>query len=696
MVDGTVISGTREHTGQRSGRNRGRTGAKRVQAKPAALIAAQKAFQRGNTRLIDGRWPDALKAFADALTLWPEYPEVMNSMGRTLAEIGEHQRAVVCYAKALHLRPRYVKALSNMGYSLLAIGQTGEAVQSLMLAIEFEPHFADAYVHLSKALLLSRRYQDAIDASVRALQLQPDSLDPLLNTGCALMQQGRQAEAVTLFQQALDLRPTEPRFLNNLGQLLLEQGRVAEAIAAYQQALLLLPDYPIPYSNLLYAHAFTRNVSAAEELRVARGWELAMVPQEQREQARRLRTTPGAFSRTARSGRRLRLGIVSAELGTHAVAEFLEPLLAHLDPERFHLTLFPTVGRSGTRAQRLRGLADQVIPLVGTLDDIAAERIRDESIDVLMDTSGHTAGNRLGIFARRAAPVQCTYIGYWSTTGLTEMDWFLSDQDAPQDAEEGFSEGLWRLPRIAVCYHGDRSLRNDLWTPPQDGTLRLGCFNKLAKIREETLALWAGVLHALPHSRLVLEDQGSHPGEAQTRIRSTLATHGIAPERTSFIPYELGHERHMLLYNGIDIALDTIPFNSGTTAFDALWMSVPLVTIEGTWIGGRMGGSILRSLGRREWIAADPNEFISIVARLGADTERLQAIRRSLREEMAVSVLCHGAGLSAALADAFEGMYDRWWAGQTDAHGEPARPHESSPNKRGGASCGSLREATLT
>ncbi len=627
-------------------------------------FAAQSAFQRGNDLLIQNRWTEALKAFSRALVLWPEYPEVMNSMGRTLAEMGEHQRAVVCYAKALSLRPNYAKALCNMGYSLQAVGRTGEAIESLLQAVHIDPEFADAYVHLSASFYTCRLYQQAIDASVRALQLKPDSLDPLLNTSGALLQQGRLAEAASVLQQAATLRPREPRFFSNLGQVLLEQGRVPEAISAYRRALEIQPNYASAYSNLLYTHAFTRNFSAAEELQIARGWERAIVPEEHRRHAVALRTTPGAFPRTARSHRRLRLGIVSAELGTHAVAEFLEPLLTHFDRERFHVTLFPSIGRFDARADRLRGLADRIVPLSGLPDDAASHHIRNESIDVLIDTSGHTAGNRLGIFARRAAPVQCSYIGYWSTTGLTEMDWFLSDQDAPEDAQAAFSEGLWRLPRMAVCYHGDPSLNDTLWSPSTDGTLRLGCFNKLSKIREETLALWAEVLRELPHSRLVLEDAGSHPEESHTRIRTSLQQHGIAPDRISFIPYEPGHERHMLLYNGIDIALDTIPFNSGTTAFDALWMGVPLVTLDGTWIGGRMAGSVLRALGRREWIASSAAEFAGIVRRLAADGEELQATRRGLRQEMAQSVLCDGAGLSKALKDAFEGMYDLWWKEQ--------------------------------
>ena len=206
-----------------------------------------------------------------------------------------------------------------------------------------------------------------------------------------------------------------------------------------------------------------------------------------------------------------------------------------------------------------------------------------------MDASGHTLWDRLGIFARRAAPVQISYVGYWSTTGLTEMDWVFPDPGCDAGYDAHFTEGLWRLPRLTVSYNGDRSLPESGWKPDPDGTVWLGSFNRYSKIRKQTLALWAGVLHALPEAKLLFEDSAVHEEETHQRILTVLAGHGIEAGRVEFIPYIRGHERHMVLYDRLDIALDTVPFNSGTTAYDALWMGVPLVALEGDWVGGRMG-----------------------------------------------------------------------------------------------------------
>ncbi len=625
---------------------------------------ARAAHEQGRSLLHDGRLQEALAALQQALELHPDFPEALNDLGVCSAALGQYPQAIVHYARSLELCPENPLAFSNMGSALQALGRTDEAIASQRVALSLDVAFGQAWVNLSQSLYAARRYEEAVEASARALELSPDFAVVALNGASALHRLGCFAEAVTLLRQAAALHPNDPRYPLNLAESLREQGLIDDSINALQRALQIQPDFPAAYSNLLHTHALTRNITAAEELHLARAWEIALIPEPQRHHAKLLRTTPGAFPRSPRAGRRLRLGIVSSELGAHAVAEFLHPLLAHFDRTRIHITLFPTAGHFNGRADDLRTLADNIVPLTGLPDDPATQRIRDQAIDVLLDTSGHTANNRLGLFARRAAPVQCTYIGYWSTTGLTEMDWFLSDPDAPRDAQAAFSEGLWRLPRIAVAYRGDHALNHTLWTPSPDGTLRLGSFNRLFKIREETIALWSHVLRAIPHSRLLLEDENTRPAETHTRIRSLLEQNGIASSRLSFIPYEHGHERHMLLYNQLDIALDTLPFNSGTTAFDALWMGVPLVALEGTWIGGRMGASILRSLGRPEWIASHPTQLAGIIEKIAKNPPP----RHDLRDQMAASPLCDAAALATALAEAFESMYDQWWNRQ---HGSP-------------------------
>ncbi len=618
-------------------------------------------FELGSALAQTGSYEDAARSLTHAIQLRPDAAEAISNLGAVFRAVGNHGRAVTCLQRALAVQPGYAPALSNLGSSLLALGRQSEAVAALAEAVRNDPALADAHINLSGALVAAGRYAEAIEHCERALALKPEDADALLNLGNAYKERGQLSLAETTYARAIAASPGDARPLLNLGDTLRDHGRVAEAGDAYRQALGVGGEPAAVYSNMLYLHAFAHDLPQDEELELARGWEAAILPTEERELARQAAgRSGGVFRACSLEDRKLRLGIVSAELGSHAVAEFLQPLLQSLDRERFHVTLFPTARRSDARAEHLLSLADASFPLCDVSDAAATALIRREQIDVLMDTSGHTAGNRLGVFARRAAPVQCTYIGYWGTTGLTEMDWFVSDPDAPVASEAGFSEGLWRLPRIAVCYRGDDSLACDQWEPDASGTVWMGSFNKYAKVREETLELWAGVLHAVPEAKLLLEDRGTHDGDSQERILGRLAARGIATERVEFIPYVAGHERHMLLYNRLDIALDTVPFNSGTTAFDALWMGVPLVALDGDWIGGRMSASVLRTLGWPEWIAGNQDEYVRIVRGLAKDVELRTRLRREQRGIMAAGELTDAPSLAVSLGEAFVGMYERW------------------------------------
>jgi predicted O-linked N-acetylglucosamine transferase (SPINDLY family) len=465
----------------------------------------------------------------------------------------------------------------------------------------------------------------------------------------------------------LSLSPDHAIAHNNLAGTYMEQDELAMAYESFEKAIQARPAFPMAYSNLLYFCSFTRYISPTAERALAEGWEKNRLTEAQRATARqRASASSGTFPLCPLEGRRLRLGIVSPDLGEHPVSEFLEPFFNHLDRSRFHLTLFPTQFRAEARAVRIHQLGDNCIPLTDVTDDHAVAIIQSEQIDVLVDSSGHTLWDRLGIFARRAAPVQVSYVGYWSTTGLTEMDWFFPDPGCDAGYDAHFTEGLWRLPRLTVSYIGDRSLPESGWKPDPDGTLWLGSFNRYCKIRKQTLALWAGVLHALPQAKLLLEDSALHEEETHQRILTGLASHGIEAARVEFIPYIRGHERHMVLYDRLDVALDTIPFNSGTTAYDALWMGVPLVALEGDWVGGRMGSSILKAFGQPEWIAQDTAQYAAIVAALARDVEGRKALRRTQRARMAAGPLCDATAMTTALQDAFAAMYNRWLATATD------------------------------
>jgi predicted O-linked N-acetylglucosamine transferase (SPINDLY family) len=573
-------------------------------------------------------------------------------------QAGRLPEAEAIYRQILQAEPNHPDALHLLGMIAYQTGSNDIAVGLISKAIVANPSNAIYYNNLGNAL----RDQGELDAALtnyrKALALKPDYANAHNNLGVVLQAQGQPDEAIASFHKALALKPDFVGAHNNLGNALTDRGMLDAAVERYRKALALKPDHMAAHSSLLYLHAFTRDIAPESECGLAANWENIALSEPERSVARDRRWS---FDVLARAGRKLKVGVVSAEIGEHAVAEFLEPLLEQLDRNRFHITLYPTAVRVEARAARLRALADDCESLVRLSDDKAADRIRADRIDVLIDTTAHMAGCRLGIFAHRAAPVQCHYIGYHGTTGLTEMDWLIADEVLlPRSCDAHFREGIWRLPRLWIAYRGDGSLPDSNWRPDPDGAVWLGSFNNLTKVREQTLGLWAKVMHAVPESRLLLKDRKAVDHAVQERIRTGLLRHGVSGERVEFVAWTPAWSSHMALYDRLDIALDTVPLNSGTTALDALWMGVPLVALEGNWMGGRMTSTVLRALGKPEWIARNDEEYVAIVAGLARDIEGRKSLRAAQRSLMAGSPLCDAKGLARVLETAFEAMFERW------------------------------------
>jgi protein O-GlcNAc transferase len=558
--------------------------------------------------------------------------------------------------KSAQLLPGDTEAHSNLGNALNELGRFDEALVSCRRAVKLNPEFAEAHSNLGNALKGKGKITAAVDSYLRAVKLKPDFADAHINLGNILKELRQLDAAVASYRRALELKPDFAIAHNNLGLALHALGQPDTALASYRRALEIKPDYVEAYSNMLYMHAFTRDIPPEEECRLAADWEKIALNESERITARER-----SFDHPPRDGRKLKLGIVSAELGQHPVAEFLQPILEHLDRSRFHVTLYPTAVRTEPRAAKFRELADEYKSLTELSDIQAADLIRSDRIDILIDTTAHMRDSRLGIFARRAAPVQCHYIGYHGSTGLTEMDWYISDEVLlPATYDVHFRERIWRLPRLRLAYKGDTTLPESRWTPSRDGTIWLGSFNNLTKVRAEALGLWAKVMNAIPASKILLKDRLAEDPAVRERIRLELGRYGIEAERVEFAAQVADWRSHMVLYDRLDIALDAIPLNSETTAFDALWMAVPLVALEGNRVGGRMASTILKALGKPEWIAHSDDEYVAIVAALAKDVQRRKALRETQRALVSGSPLCDAGGLTRVLEEAFAAMFDRW------------------------------------
>jgi protein O-GlcNAc transferase len=446
-------------------------------------------------------------------------------------------------------------------------------------------------------------------------------------------------------------------------------GQLDDAVASYRRALEIKPDYTeAPHSNLLFLQSYRALLDPQEYLSLARGWERACLPEQDRQEAR-----DRTFQRKPLARRRLRVGYVSGDYRGHAVSYFVEQLFACHDRARIELFAYATHSLRDAVTERLQALVEHWVSLVGISDSAAVERIESDGIDVLIDLSGHTAHNRLGIFSRRAAPVQAHYLGFFASTGLTQMDYWIGDAIlTPRETDSHFSEQVWRLPRVWVSYEGKTDAPLPDWQPARDATVWMGSFNNLGKLTPTTLRLWAKVLHALPEGRLLLKTKELADAGNRRRILDAMASYGISPERIELQDNNVtpGWPAHMAYYNRLDIAPDPVgAVGGGTTTCDALWMAVPVITLKGDRMASRMTTSMLNAIGRPEWIAQSEEEYIDKVVALARNVEHRKELRLAQRNRIAPSPLCDARGLALSLETAYFEMFDQWWEGQNELIG---------------------------
>lgn len=361
--------------------------------------------------------------------------------------------------------------------------------------------------------------------------------------------------------------------------------------------------------------------------------------------------------------RRLRIGYVSSDFRQHSVGYFIEPVLAHHDHGRFEIFCYSDHFQEDEVTERLKSHADHWRRLVGLSDEQAANQIRADQIDILIDLVGHMGGNRLLVFARKPAPIQVTWLGYPNTTGLSAMDYRLTDgfADPPGTTEHLHSEKLIRLPECFSCYRPLSDAPEISELPAREKRyVTFGSFNNQAKITPEVIAVWARILQSILGSHLTLKNPALGDETTQQMVQNSFAELGITPERLELLGHDPSQRLHLERYRSIDIGLDPFPYNGATTTCEALWMGVPVVTLAGKTHAGRVGVSQLSNLGLTELIGHTPEEYVAVAMRLSADLERLSALRTELRSRMAGSPLMDGPRFTKNLEEACLTMWKEW------------------------------------
>jgi len=529
-------------------------------------------------------------------------------------------------------------------------------VQVSQRVIEQRPDSFEAYQSMGHALQKLRRHAEAAEAYRRAAELRPDDALAHKDLGLALRDAGHYEAALSSLRRALELRPDYDLAINLIAGTLLDMGRIPEAIDTYREGLALDPDGVFGmHSNLLLTLNYQAGATSGALLAEARAFG---------EKAAR-KASPFVGHDNARDpDRRLRIGLVSGDLGQHPVGYFMQNVLEALDPDRLEVFAYATAERKDALNQRLRRAIPHWREADGAKlsDEALARQIRADGIDILIDLAGHTGHNRLPVFAWKPAPVQVSWLGYLGTTGLEAMDYILADAWALSAGEEAqFTETPWRLPESYICFSPPDSTVGVGPLPALDkGYITFGCFNNLNKITDGVVACWARVLQAVPNGRLYLKTKSLEVPEAREALLASFARFGIAPERLLIKGRFESHEAHFRAYHDVDIALDPFPYPGITTTVEALWTGVPALAMKGDRFISHQGETILHNVGLPQWIAADADDYVAKAAAFAGDIRALATLRDGLRERLLASPLCDAPRFAHNLEAAFRGMWRKW------------------------------------
>ncbi|MDH5535178.1 MAG: tetratricopeptide repeat protein [Betaproteobacteria bacterium] len=573
-----------------------------------------------------------------------------------LQQAAQHAEAEQLARFALDAHPDDPEALNVLAAALCAQGRPREGITCLRRITEIDPADAHARVNLAVVLGATGDAEGAIEHFRRALALRPDLVECAEQLAGLLKALGRYDDAEACARDVIAVGRDSAALRHVLAGTLFEQGRVDEAITEVRSALALNPALPAAHSDLVRM----LNYSQVPDPDAIYGEHVAWAERH----AQPLERTAAPHANIPHPTRRLRVGFVSPYFRKHAMNFFFESTAEFLDRDRFEMVLYADVAQPDEYSERLKHYGAKWRSTVGTSDAELANMVREDAVDILVDLSGHTPGNRLLAFARKPAPVQVTWNGYPNTTGMKSMDVRVTDAycDPPGTTAHLHSERLAYLPRIYMT-----------WRPPPDaplitplpaltsGQVTFGSFNSCFKVTPAVVATWARILAAVPSSRLMLVTVGA--GTAERRIRELFATHGIGGDRLEILP-RLTHEEFLAAHARSDIALDTFPYHGTTTTCFSLWMGLPVVTLAGATPVSRVGVTILNNVGLPELIARGTDEYVTRASRLAADLPGLAALREGMRERMVASPLTNGRAGALALQSAFRGLWAAWCSRQ--------------------------------
>jgi len=626
---------------------------------------------------------EALDCFSKALNIAPNNSYLHFNIAKAFSEIGEHQEALKHNLNSTQLNPEYPEGWVNYGKSLLTLGRVNDAFSAIENAINLNPNYAEAWSNRGVALTDLKSYKEAIASFDKALQINPQLAEAWSNRGVALQNLKYYEQSLASYDKAISINPNYAEAWSNRGNALQDLKHYQQSLASYDKAISIKPEYAEAWSNrgnalndvglFTLAEASHREAircdpnyfSAYSNLLFTLNHNVFLNPQNALKEAKIYgakisdKSTP-KFTKwnVDIETKKLKIGFISGDICNHPVGYFVEGLIECLEVTKFELHAFPTISLTDDLTDRVKPFFTKWSPIYGMTDRDAASVIHNSGIHILIDLSGHTAHNRLPVFSYRPAPVQASWLGYFATTGLPEMDYFIGDPHMSITKEEiHFTEAAWKLPDTWLCL---KPPNFQLLISPlpalNNGFVTFGSFGSLSKVNDIVLETWATVLKLSPKSKLLMKTKQFEDSAQIEVVQDRFAKFGVSPDRL-ILEGPGTRENYYKTYSRVDVVLDTFPYPGGTTSVDALWMGVPVITLKGDRFLSHLGESIAINAENTDWIAQGEDDYVRKAVEFSFNLKRLEYQRSTLRDRVLKSPLFDTNRFAKNFSAALWGMW---------------------------------------
>ena len=642
-----------------------------------------------------GDFKRAIKSYRKTLEINPDHMGAHYNLGAIYSKTGELNLAIKNYKKATSLNPKNASSYNSLGEVYYKMGNLNESIINYKKAIELQPTFWQAYNNLSLVYEEKGDIQPAIKICQKSIDIEPKNPHAYNNLGVLYFKLKNYKRALEKIQKAMNLKSNFTVAYNNIANVFHKMKDYKKALYYYEKALKDHKESSVIHSNIAIVQNLIGNhnksihhrklsvkldpnsFSYLESLLFDLNYSSDMTAEEIFEYYEQfdkkfglpLKHKRNTFAQPKIQKNKLKIGYVSPDFKRHSVQSFLLPTLAHHNHDKFEVFAFAELDKADLITEQYKSYVDHWIRTEKIKDDELVKKIRDLGIDILVDVAGHTKNNRLKVFAQKPTPISLTWLGFGYTTGLGAIDYFLTDKVmAPKGSEHLFSEKLWQLKNHPFCCYKAQVSMNKI-TPLSalsNGFITFGTLTRTIRINDRVIKAWADILTKVPNSKLIINSKNFlttsfrnfHQKDSETiiELNRKFKDHGISENRLDFYyktpPWDSMRQ--------IDIALDCFPHNSGTTLIEHLYMGNPFITYSNRPSVGKIGASILTSLGHPEWIATSEEEYVEKAVALASDPQKLSTIRQNLRAEMEASPLMDHKGFVRELEGAYQAMWEKW------------------------------------